>query len=91
MNKNIKELAEEAGFVFWGDEKWGPGPGLIDWSCDYKNEFDKFTDLFTDKAISLCHVETDASNLSEYDKGMIDGYMRARENLQAFFKGDYDK
>ena len=41
----IKELAEEAGFVYWQDEAWGPGPDFIDWSSNYDNELAKYTEL----------------------------------------------
>ena len=34
MNERIKELVEEAGFILWGNEEWGPGEGHVDWSCD---------------------------------------------------------
>jgi hypothetical protein len=45
MDKRTQELAEQAGFVFWGEEEWGPGPGNIDWSCDYNDEFERFAEL----------------------------------------------
>ena len=45
MNPIIKELAEEAGFAFWEDEEWGPGPGHIDWGGDYDKEFQKYSEL----------------------------------------------
>ncbi len=45
MNKRIKELVEEAGFILWGNEEWGPGEGHVDWSCDYKDELAKYTEL----------------------------------------------
>jgi len=45
MNTHIMTLAKEAGFIFWGDEDWGPGPGNIDWSCDYSAEFERFGEL----------------------------------------------
>jgi len=45
MEKRVKELAEQAGFCFWGDEPWGPGEGNIDWSCNYSQEFEKFVEL----------------------------------------------
>ena len=45
MDKRTQELAEQAGFVFWGEEAWGPGPGHIDWSCDYEEEFERFAEL----------------------------------------------
>ena len=52
MNDTIKKLAIEAGFVFWQDEPHGPGPNKIDWSCDYSNEFDKFSKLLIEQTIS---------------------------------------
>jgi hypothetical protein len=45
MNENFKKLAEEAGFVFWGSEKWKPEGAVIDWSCNYEEEFKKFGEL----------------------------------------------
>lgn len=44
MNKLIKQLAEEAGFVLWGDEDWNPGD-VIDWSSSYDEELVKYTEL----------------------------------------------
>lgn len=45
MDKRTQELAEQAGFIFWKDEPWGPGRGHIDWSCNYDKEFDRFNEL----------------------------------------------
>ena len=47
----IKELAKEAGFIFWSDEEWRPMSGLIDWSCDYDDELVKFYHLVKGKNI----------------------------------------
>lgn len=44
MNPVIKQLAEDAGFIFWQNEEWGPGPGHIDWSAIYDKEFNKYTE-----------------------------------------------
>jgi hypothetical protein len=52
MNNRIKELAEKAGFVLWGDEKWGPGPDYIDWSSNYDKEFLKFAELIVRECLS---------------------------------------
>jgi hypothetical protein len=41
----IKKLAEKAGFFYWENESWGPGPNFIDWSCVYDKEFAKYTEL----------------------------------------------
>ena len=51
MNDTIKKLAIEAGFVFWQDEPHGPGPNTIDWSCDYSNEFDRYSKLLVEQTI----------------------------------------
>ena len=45
MNENFKRLAEEAGFCFWKDESWRPEGQVIDWSCNYEEEFKKFGEL----------------------------------------------
>ena len=51
MNDSMIRLAEEAGFVFWKDESWKPQDGIIDWSCDYSNEFDKYSKLLVQETI----------------------------------------
>ncbi len=45
------QLAKQAGFVFWENEPNGPGPNNIDWSCDYSNEFDKYSKLLIEQTI----------------------------------------
>ena len=49
MNDKIKELAEKAGFVMWGEEIWNPGDA-IDWSSRYDDELVKYTNL----VIQMC-------------------------------------
>ena len=44
MNERIKQLAEQAGFCMWKEEKWNPGD-VIDWSCRYDDELEKFAEL----------------------------------------------
>lgn len=43
LSLKFKALALECGFIFWGDEPHGPGPGNIDWSCDYTEEFEEYS------------------------------------------------
>ena len=43
LTPRFKSLARECGFVFWGNEDWGPGAGNIDWSCDYTSEFEHYS------------------------------------------------
>ena len=51
MNDTMIKLAKEAGFVFWNNESWKPKDSLIDWSCDYSNEFDKYSKLLIEETI----------------------------------------
>lgn len=52
MNDKMIELARQAGFLFWQDEPHGPGSNKIDWSCDYSNEFDKYSKLLIKETIN---------------------------------------
>jgi len=52
-DEKIKELAEKAGFVYWQNEEWGPGPGHIDWSAVYDKEFAKYTELLVQECIEV--------------------------------------
>ena len=47
MNNEVRRIAEQAGFIFWGDEEWRPSDGnVIDWGNDYTREFEKFVELY---------------------------------------------
>ena len=45
MNDTMIELAKQAGFVFWEEKD------SIDWSCDYSNEFDRYSKLLIQHTI----------------------------------------
>lgn len=47
-NERIKELAKQAGFVFWED-----GQG-IDWGSDYTEDLINFYHLTLEKAAQIC-------------------------------------
>lgn len=49
MNKELKEIATEAGFIFWGRESHGPGPDKIDWSCNYDEEIENFARILMER------------------------------------------
>ena len=51
MNDKIKELAEKAGFVLWGEEIWNPGDA-IDWSCRYDAELTRYTEFLIQECMS---------------------------------------
>jgi hypothetical protein len=45
MKKKTRKLAKEAGFAFWENEEWKPPNEIIDWSCMYDEELEKFAKL----------------------------------------------
>lgn len=51
MNDKIKELAEKAGFMMWGEETWAPGDA-IDWSSRYDDELTRYTEFLIQECMS---------------------------------------
>ena len=47
----IKELADEAGFVLWGGEKYKPTGAVVDWACEYDDELVKFYHLVRERVL----------------------------------------
>jgi hypothetical protein len=45
FTKEIKKVAEEAGFVLWDDEHWKPKGAVVDWAILYDKELVKFYHL----------------------------------------------
>jgi hypothetical protein len=64
MSKEIRELAKQAGFVFWRDEPWKPYDAEIDWSADYSNEFKLYTEHVIRKCIEICEKGTPTQTTS---------------------------
>jgi hypothetical protein len=56
MNKQIRQLAEQAGFALWGEEQWNPGD-VIDWSARYDRELEKFAKLIAGECAKLLPPE----------------------------------
>jgi hypothetical protein len=52
MNSQIKQLAEQAGFVLWKNESWNPGD-TVDWSCRYDDELKKFAELIVQECTTV--------------------------------------
>jgi hypothetical protein len=71
MNERIKELAEQAGFCMWKEEKWNPGD-VIDWSCRYDDELEKFFDLIVWECIRTIQmgITRDGQNTEKYLRSM---------------------
>ncbi len=73
MNQRIKELEPQC----WEHNEFG-----------LNFNYEKFAELIGWEAIGLCRVNTDALMspfLSEYEKGIVEGYRRANENLRFYF------
>ena len=51
MNEQIKQLAEQAGFIRFSPDEDPYTP--IDWSCDYTEELEKFAKLIVWECISI--------------------------------------
>ena len=43
MNSSFWFLARKSGFAFWEKEDWNPTNAMIDWSCDYDTEIQRYT------------------------------------------------
>ena len=74
MNERIQQLAEQAG--------WDNHHSKLD------TRIEKFAELIVWEAIGLCKVDVDALTapfLPEYEKGIVEGYRRANENLRFYF------
>ena len=82
MNERIKALVNLASEYADHYDKIG-----VDDS--FQNIFNqKFAELIIWEAIGLCKVDVDALTapfLPEYEKGIVEGYRRANENLRFYF------
>ena len=88
MNDKIQELAKKSGFIFWKDEPWGPGPGNIDWSCDYTDEFKVFANLLQKQTRkeTIQEVVSLLKELHEITKGRHNYYLCAANLIEEDFK-----
>lgn len=59
MNERIKELAKKSGFMLWEDEAWKPKDAIVDWSCNYDAELEKFVKLIAENCAQLCGSQAD--------------------------------
>ena len=52
MDDNIKRLAEQAGFTFWGDEYWKPEGAIVDWAAADDSDLVRFYHLIVRECLS---------------------------------------
>ncbi len=54
MKDKVKQLAEQAEFNLWNNEKWKPKGQVVDWSSDYDKELEKFAELIVRECLEAC-------------------------------------
>lgn len=71
INKKLTELAVDAGFAFWEDEKWGPGPGNIDWSSEYDQQLQGLYDRMLEEVLQTIDESLKQSTLTTFDASYL--------------------
>lgn len=71
INKKLTELAADAGFVFWENEEWGPGPGNIDWSSEYDQQLQGLYDRMLEEVLQTIDESIKKSTLTTFDAGYL--------------------
>lgn len=79
INKKLTELAADAGFIFWENEEWGPGPGNIDWSSEYDQQLQGLYDRMLEEVLQTIDESIKASTLTTFDNGYLG---KVREKLK---------
>ena len=71
INKKLQELAFDAGFAFWEDEAWGPGPGNIDWSSEYDEQLQGLYDRMLEDVLKTIDESFIKSTITTFDKDYL--------------------
>lgn len=86
MNNRIRELAEQAGFVFWSDESWKPKGAVIDWASNYDEPFAKFLELLKNECSGIAMTQCLAWSNEGYNE--LDDYERGKSDAASMISGD---
>lgn len=81
MNERIRKIAEEAGFIFWGNESWKPEGAVIDWASDYDQEFAKFTELMIRECVAHLMSNQDMTWQQNYLGGWHDAALHLENHF----------
>ena len=73
LNKKLQELARDAGFIFWTDEPYGPGPENIDWASEYDQQLQGLYDRMLEEVIQSVEESCKKKTFTTHDYGMIAG------------------
>ena len=71
INKKLQALAEDAGFVLWGDEEWGPGKGNIDWSSEYDAQLQGLYDRMLEEVLLTIDESIRDQTKTTFDAGYL--------------------
>ena len=86
MNERIIKIGLESGMLNYVDNET-PRHYFLSGHAD-EQDLAKFAELIVWEAIGLCKVDVNAVTapfLPEYEKGIVEGYRRANENLRFYF------
>jgi hypothetical protein len=75
MNDYGRQLCDKAGFILWGNESWGPGPGHIDWATNYDKEISKLVELVVEDCARIGELKEQGAKGFEADQS-VGWYMR---------------
>ncbi len=78
MNERIKQLADDAGFLMWDGEEHAPVDAVVDWSCSYDYELEKFAELIVRECLGCC--EQVISDPVAYHQSLLDFEDAIKEN-----------
>ena len=92
MNSKVIELAQKAGFALWNNEKWKPPKAVVDWSCQYDNELEKFYFLAIEDAKEQGVISDAAYQAWRRREAYAvpvteEGQEKAQERLEEFNRG----
>lgn len=69
MNEKFRSIANDAGFVLWGDEDWKPEGAVVDWASEYDYELNKYSELLVTECSAVIQSFVDGRiPASEYPR-----------------------
>ena len=86
MKKPIRELADQAGFVLWQNEKWNPGD-VVDWSCRYDQELEQFANLIVQQCLNAIDTAKTDHVYTSFDQDQVLATtQRSKAAILAYFE-----
>ena len=82
FNDELRHIAEQAGFTFWGDEAWKPDGAIIDWAAADDSDLVRFYQLANE--LFYKRAMRDASALLKTQHELVNGrhnYFKWAANL----------